>query len=157
MRRPVWAVGLMAAVALGGLSACDGRSAEERTVERTGSAASTTTSDAASAAPTSAAADFVGVWAARSEDCSRNQTWRFTPDRLAAAGGTNCAIEGAARAPQGWRLQASCTSGGVSRPSQLDLVIDAAAGGGMTVAGGPFGGPVSLVRCTPPLNAPVVP
>lgn len=152
MRRPVWAVGLLAAAAIGGLAACDGRSDEGRTVERAGGGAAPAAADAASAAPTSAAADFVGVWAARAEDCGRNQTWRFTPDRLAAAGGTNCAIQGAARAPQGWRLQASCTSAGVSQPSQLDLALEDGPDGGMTIAGGPFGGPVALVRCTPPLS-----
>lgn len=152
MRRPVWAVGLLAAAAFGGLAACDGRSGEGRTVERAGGTAAPSATDAASAAPTSAAADFVGVWAVRPEDCGRNQTWRFTPDRLAAAGGMNCAIQGAARAPQGWRLQASCTNAGVSQPSQLDLAMNEGGDSGMTITGGPFGGPVALVRCTPPLS-----
>lgn len=151
MRRPAWAVGVLISGALCGLAACERAEPEDRVVER--GASSSAAVAAAAPPPSSAAAEFVGVWAARPEDCARNQTWRFTPDRLAAPGGVNCAIEGAARAPQGWRLQASCNSQGVSRPSELDLATAAEAESDMTLAGGPFGGPVALVRCTPPLSA----
>lgn len=158
MRRPIRGLALPALAALAGtLAACGQGEGSGRVVERGAAPSAASTDAAANAAaattPASAAADFVGVWALQAEQCARNRTWRFTADRL-AADGVNCAIEGAARAPQGWRLQASCTVQGQPRPAQLDLALDEVPAGGMTLSGGPFGQPVSLVRCTPPLNAP---
>jgi len=117
------------------------------------STAQTPPSAPAAASEAAAEADFVGVWAATPELCGRNDTWRFTPERLATAGGVSCAIEGAARSADGWRLQAVCTAEGPPGPADLTLaMVPPPPSSSMTVSGGPFGTPVTLVRCTPPLS-----
>ncbi len=101
-------------------------------------------------------ADFVGVWAERPDLCGGGQTWRFTHERLSAANGVSCAVEGAARSAEGWSVQALCTASGAPRPAAVTLsTAGPAPATGVTVSGGPFGTPVSLVRCTPPLSAAV--
>lgn len=147
MRSRVWSA-LSAVAAVGLLAACDRESARP-TVDRTDGA--TATASAPAAAPAPAQADFVGVWAATPEQCHRNETWRITADRLAAAGGVTCAIEGAARSASGWAVQARCA--GTGAPQAASLAFSApTAEGAMTVSGGPFAPAATLVRCTPPLT-----
>ncbi len=107
------------------------------------------------AEPSPAEAEFVGVWAPSAEQCGQGETWRITPERLATGAGVSCAIEGAARSGPGWTLQAQCTArGGAAAASVLTLTPDPTPPStSMTVTGGPFGTPATVVRCTPPLSA----
>ena len=132
------------ALAAASVAACDSAS-PGATVART---SETTT---AASAPAPVQADFVGVWAATPDACHRNETWRITADRLAAAGGVTCAIEGAARAPAGWAVQARCAGASDSQSTNLQF-SGPTPEGSMAVSGGPFAPPAVLVRCTPPLT-----
>jgi len=139
---------------LSAVAACDGPRRADASADSTESPAPAADASAAVPAESSAEVDFVGVWAASPEFCGRNDTWRFTPERLATAGGVSCAIEGAARSAQGWSLQAVCTAEGPPAPAALTLAtVGPPPASVMTVQGGPFATPVTLTRCTPPLSA----
>jgi hypothetical protein len=90
---------------------------------------------------------FVGVWAAARSECG-HAAWTMTPQRLQSPATVRCAIGTATPTLAGYTLHSSCSSGGVDMPGRIVVTMNGGSPAqGMTLQGGPFTEPVSLVRC----------
>ncbi|WP_374468690.1 hypothetical protein [Phenylobacterium sp.] len=109
---------------------------------------------AAGPAPTTAVtrdvpqpASYVGRWAASPPLCA-DGAWVFEPGRVQTAGEVACDFVTVTEGLTGYAVAAKCLAEGVAEPQSFHLAMsDEAPPQGMTVAGGPWGGPVSLRRC----------
>lgn len=99
--------------------------------------------------PTANAPDYVGRWAVSLAGCQAGG-WEFRKDSLGTAGEVSCQFKKVAQRPDGYAIDAECTA---QAPPELKSFTLSFAGVGptqtMTVAGGPWSGPVALVRCPP--------
>jgi hypothetical protein len=66
----------------------------------------------------SAALRFVGTWAHSRAECG-SRPWRFTAEKISAAGGPNCSIYKVSEAPGGYDLAANCPA---KTPEPTDLI-----------------------------------
>lgn len=109
---------------------------------------------AAGPAPTTAVtsdvpqpAPYVGRWAATAALCAHG-AWMFEPGRVATAGEVSCDFTTVRPQGAGYQISAKCLSEGTAEPQVFQLAL---AGAGpaqsMTVTGGPWAGPTTLVRC----------
>lgn len=99
--------------------------------------------------PTPATAPYVGRWAVSLAGC-QNGAWEFAKDSVGAAGEVSCVFKKVTPGPSGYAVEAECTA---QAPPELTSFTLAFSGVGpaerMTVAGGPWSGPVALIRCPP--------
>ncbi len=107
---------------------------------------------AASAAvtpPTANTPDYVGRWAVSLAGCQTGG-WEFRKDSLGTAGEVSCQFKKVTQRPDGYAIDAQCAA---QAPPELKSFTLSFAGVGpaqtMTVDGGPWSGPVALVRCPP--------
>jgi hypothetical protein len=92
-------------------------------------------------------AGYVGRWAASPELCAQG-AWVFEPGRVQTAGEVACDFITVTQGPDGYAVAAKCLAEGVAEPQSFHLATSAGAPPqGMTVAGGPWSGPVVLRRC----------
>ena len=68
--------------------------------------------------PSDAALRFVGTWAKTRSECA-SKPWRFTADKLTAAGGPDCSIYKVSKVPGGYDLAAQCPA---KKPIPTDLI-----------------------------------
>lgn len=133
-----WAIVLAAATALAGCGEQRAPAASARPAEPVGVAP-----------PTAAAPDYVGRWAVSLAGCQTGG-WEFRKDSLGTAGEVSCQFRKVTQRPDGYAIDAECTA---QAPPELKSFTLSFAGVGpaqtMTVAGGPWSGPVALVRCPP--------
>lgn len=103
----------------------------------------------AAPAPTTAQPSYVGRWAVSLAACQAGG-WEFTKDSVGTAGEVSCQFDKVTPRAGGYAIDAQCTA---QAPPELRSFTLAFAGVGpaetMTVAGGPWDGPVTLVRCPP--------
>lgn len=101
------------------------------------------------APPAAAAPSYEGRWAVSLAAC-QDGGWEFTKDRVGTAGEVSCEFERVMPTAAGYAIDAQCTA---QAPPELKSFTLSFAGVGpaetMTVAGGPWGAPVALVRCPP--------
>lgn len=101
------------------------------------------------APPAAAAPSYEGRWAVSLAAC-QDGGWEFTKDRVGTAGEVSCEFERVTPTAAGYAIDAQCTA---QAPPELKSFTLTFAGVGpaetMTVAGGPWGAPVALVRCPP--------
>lgn len=133
-----WAIALAAAVALAGCGEERGAAAPARPAE-----------PVVVTPPTTAAPDYVGRWAVSLAGCQTGG-WEFRKDSLGTAGEVSCQFKKVTQRPDGYAIDAQCTA---QAPPELKSFTLSFAGVGpaqtMTVDGGPWSGPVALVRCPP--------
>lgn len=90
---------------------------------------------------------YVGRWAVSLAGCQAG-AWDFRKDRLATAGEVACTFAKVAPTPAGYTVQAECVAQGPRQPQSFTLTFSGVgAAETMTVAGGPWTGPIALVRC----------
>lgn len=123
-----------AALGLTGLAACDRQDsplfADQSTVAN---------------APAIPIQNYVGRWAVNADNCV-SHPWTFAKASLAAGDGTVCDIAGAERSPAGFSLPGICRRPDGDLPGRLLLTF--AGVDSMTLTGGPYRQPVTLVRCS---------
>lgn len=144
MRRALYALGLCLVLA--------GCGPEPRAAEKAATASEP--APAAGPAPTTAVtadvpqpAPYVGRWAATPELCA-DGAWMFEPGRVATAGEVSCDFATVTPQGAGYRVGAKCLAEGVAEPETFGLALaGAGAAQRMTVTGGPWTGPVTLMRC----------
>jgi hypothetical protein len=72
----------------------------------------------------------------------------MTPDRLQSPGAVRCAVGTVTPTLAGYTLHSACSSGGADTPGRIVVTMNGGSPAqGMTLQGGPFAEPVSLVRC----------
>jgi len=129
-----------------GLAACGERPAGQ--VSEAAPAASAAPPTAAPA-PTPAQPSYVGRWAVSLAACQTGG-WEFRKDSVGTAGEVSCEFRKVTPKADGYAIDAQCTA---QAPPELKSFTLTFAGVGpaetMTVAGGPWSGPVALVRCPP--------
>lgn len=92
-------------------------------------------------------ASYVGRWAARPELCQAG-AWTFEPGGVTTAGEVACDFQEVAPEASGWRVKATCVAQAPPQAHDFSLTLtDPAPPQSMTVTGGPWDGPVTLVRC----------
>lgn len=127
-----------------GLSACDARDAAQP-VPR-GEVAPPATRPPAVAASESTPR-YVGRWASEPANCAAG-AWRFEARRLATAGEVSCDFDEVSATPGGYRISARCIAQAPPERQTFSLTFEGPPDAQrMTVAGGPWSGPISLVRC----------
>ena len=90
---------------------------------------------------------FVGRRAVSLAGCQAG-SWDFQRDRLATAGEVACTFAKVTPTPAGYTIQAECVAQGPSQPQSFTLTFSGVgAAETMTVAGGPWTGPIALLRC----------
>ena len=90
---------------------------------------------------------YVGRWAVSLAGCQAD-AWEFAKDRLSTAGEVACTFAKVAPTPAGYTVQAECAAQGPQTPQTFTLTFaGVGAAETMTVTGGPWSGPVALVRC----------
>lgn len=142
MRRALYALGLCLAVA--------GCGQEAPGPDRT----ATEPAPAAGPAPTTALtadvpqpAPYVGRWAATAALCA-DGAWMFEPGRVATAGEVSCDFTTVTPQGAGYQVSAKCLSEGAAEPQTFQLAMAGAGSArSMTVTGGPWAGPITLMRC----------
>lgn len=95
-------------------------------------------------APLTARPTFAGRWAATPQLC-RDGAWMFSETGVETAGETSCLWSAIVRTETGWTVAGRCTAEGTATEAQATLTQDGP--DGLTVAGGPWDGPVELGRC----------
>lgn len=99
--------------------------------------------------PTQATPSYVGRWAVSLAACQTGG-WEFKRDSVGTAGEVSCQFRKVTPAAHGYAIDAECTA---QAPPELKSFTLVFSGVGlaetMTVAGGPWSGPVALVRCPP--------
>jgi hypothetical protein len=92
---------------------------------------------------------YVGRWAVSLAAC-QNGAWEFTRDRVGTAGEVSCQFDKVTPNPSGYAIEAQCVA---QAPPELQSFTLAFTGVGpaetMTITGGPWSGPITLVRCPP--------
>lgn len=101
---------------------------------------------ASATAQAQAQPNFAGAWARTAAEC-RRQPWRLSVTRVTGPGGVDCGIEQLDSTLAGYTAHSTCTANGVATPGRIVLTVGAAQTGTLTLSQGPFGEPVSLVRC----------
>ena len=100
-------------------------------------------------ATTPAQPSYVGRWAVSLAGCQAG-AWEFRKDSVGTAGEVSCQFDKVTPTAAGYAIDAQCTA---QAPPELQSFTLTFAGVGpaetMTVAGGPWSGPVALVRCPP--------
>ena len=90
---------------------------------------------------------FVGRWAASAADCGRT-AWTMTAARLQSPGALACSVSQVTPTMAGYTAYSGCSTGGADMPGRVVMTLS---GGpppaALTLTGGPFAEPVSLVRC----------
>lgn len=100
--------------------------------------------------PPAAKPGFVGRWAASPELCEAG-AWSFEEQRVSTAGEVSCEFGAVMRTPTGYDVQAQCVAEAPAQPYTFSLALeDAPTPSSMTVTGGPWGGPITLMRCPQP-------
>ncbi|HVI33395.1 hypothetical protein [Phenylobacterium sp.] len=144
MRRVLHALGLCLV-----LAACGREAAAPEPV-----AAAPEPAPAAGPAPTTAVtadvaqpAAYVGRWAATPALCAEG-AWMFEPGRVATAGEVSCDFTTVTPQAAGYQVGAKCLAEGTAEPQTFQLALaGAGAAQRMTVTGGPWSGPITLMRC----------
>lgn len=96
-------------------------------------------------APAIPVQNYVGRWAVTPANCAAHP-WTFDKISLAAGDGTVCQIASAERSPAGYSLPGICKRPDGELPGRLLLTF--AGVDSMTLTGGPYKNPVTLVRCS---------
>ncbi|WP_041373506.1 hypothetical protein [Phenylobacterium zucineum] len=92
-------------------------------------------------------ASFVGRWAAEPGLCA-DGAWLFRTDGVSTAGEVSCAFRSVTATASGYRIDATCAAEGEETSSEITLAMtDPAPPQSMTVSGGPWAGPITLMRC----------
>ena len=74
--------------------------------------------------------------------------WMFEPGRVATAGEVSCDFTTVTPQAAGYQVSAKCLSEGTAEPQTFQLALaGAGAAQSMTVTGGPWTGPITLMRC----------
>lgn len=101
------------------------------------------------APPTPQPPSYVGRWAVSLAAC-QNGAWEFAKDRVGTAGEVSCQFDKVTPNPSGYAIEAQCVA---QAPPELQSFTLAFTGVGpaetMTITGGPWSGPITLVRCPP--------
>jgi hypothetical protein len=99
------------------------------------------------AKPVDGRPSFIGMWAPARTACG-HASWTMTAERLQSPGAVHCAVTTVTPTLAGYTINSACSSGGADTPGRIVVTMN---GGqpaqGMTLQGGPFAEPVSLVRC----------
>ena len=92
---------------------------------------------------------YVGRWAVSLAAC-QNGAWEFAKDKVGTAGEVSCQFDKVTPQASGYAIEAPCIA---QAPPELQSFTLAFTGVGpaetMTITGGPWSGPINLVRCPP--------
>lgn len=91
--------------------------------------------------------DYIGRWAVTTDNCV-SHPWVFETNRMTAADGTDCDIAKADKTPAGFSLPGICRRPEGELPGRLLLTF--ADADSVTLTGGFYKQPVTLVRCSAP-------
>lgn len=92
-------------------------------------------------------ASYIGRWAATPELCS-DGAWAFEEARVVTAGEVACDFQEVTPIATGYEVSATCWAEGPPQAGTFMLTLtDPAPPQTMSVTGGPWAGPVTLVRC----------
>ncbi|HEY9236214.1 MULTISPECIES: hypothetical protein [Phenylobacterium] len=101
------------------------------------------------APPTATRPDYVGHWAVSLAGCQAGG-WDFRRDSVGTAGEVSCAFKKVTPTTEGYAIDAECTAQAPPELKSFTLVFSGVGPAEtMTVAGGPWGSPVALIRCPP--------
>jgi len=127
-----------------GVAACEERGADPPVPP----AVTAPSADQAPAAETAGATPrYVGRWASEPANCAAG-AWTFEARRVATAGEVSCDFEKVSPTAAGYRVAAQCIAQAPPEPQTFTLTFEGPADAErMIVAGGPWSGPISLVRC----------
>ncbi|WP_421930972.1 hypothetical protein [Phenylobacterium sp.] len=96
--------------------------------------------------PAPVPASYIGRWAASADLCAKG-AWLFEADKVSTAGEVSCAFKSVSPTATGYSIDAMCSAEGPPEAKTFTLTFPSANPPAMTVAGGPWGAPVTLRLC----------